>query len=270
MTTEKWLLVGTDPRIKKTALLLNSPHREIQFVETASWTAELETLCRSMQPDCIVFPIQPLVLQKEIDLSVIPEKTVLFFGRVTEQWKRAAECFTTYFYLQDEQFIWQNAKLTAEGWVAAFYEKERKSIDGKTFHVTGFGRVAKMLASILKSMGANVFIFVRSEANVCEAKAYGYDAAYLTPQKFGKERISWLLNTIPAQWFTEEFERFSGNEMIVYDLSSAPGCLYEVDLQDRYELMPGIPGKYFADEAAMLLTDTIIQLYNIEKEQSNA
>jgi len=270
MKKEKWLLIGTDPRVKKTAELVDASEREITYVETNVWTAELESICRALQPDCIVFPIQPLQLRKEIDSTCIPENTVLFFGRVAGQWKEIVERYTTYFYLQDEQFIWHNAKLTAEGWVAAFYEKQRKSIDGKTFHVTGFGRVAKMLASILKSMGAHVFIFVRSEANVCEAKAYGYDAAYLTPQKFGKEQISWLLNTIPAQWFTKEYQQFSGNEMTVYDLASSPGCLYEVELEDRYELMTGIPGKYFADDAAKLLSDTIIQLYNLEKEKSNA
>jgi len=266
MKKEKWLFLGNDPRIKKSVSLMEFPEREITHVETMEWTAELEDLCKKMQPDCIVFPIQPLAYRKEIDPACIPKDTVLFFGRVSGQWKEISELFTSYFYLQDEQFIWQNAKLTAEGWVAAFYEKNQKSISGKTFHVTGFGRVAKMLASILKSMGAKVFIFVRSEENACEAKAYGYDAAILTPQRFAKEPISWLLNTIPAQWFTNDYFNSSGDEMILYDLASAPGCLREVDLEDRYDLMPGIPGKYFAEDAAKLLSDTIIQLYNLEKE----
>lgn len=266
MKKEKWLFLGKDPRFKKSAMLIDSPQREIMHLETGDWTVEIEDLCRKMQPDCIVFPIQPLATVENIDYTCIPKETVLFFGRVNSPWKSISEHFTSYFYLQDEQFIWQNAKLTAEGWVAAFYKLNQKSISGKTFHVTGFGRVAKMLANILKSMGAKVFIFVRSEANACEAKAYGYDAAILTPQRFAKEPIYWLLNTIPAPWFTEDYLKSISDEMILYDLASAPGCLSEVDLKDRYELMPGIPGEYFAEDAAVLLSDTIKQLYNLEKE----
>lgn len=269
MKKETWLFIGKDPRIQKSAELVKSLQRDVYYVDTDVWGSSLNELCVEKRPECIVFPIQPLTIGTDDEQVLIPEDSTLFFGRVSGYWNTIADQFNSYYYLQDEQFIWQNAKLTAEGLVAAFYEKNRKSISGKTFHVTGFGRVAKMLAIILKSMGAKVFIFVRSESNVCEAKAYGYDAAILSPEYFKRERISWLLNTIPAKWFTADYLSDRYPRMFIYDLASSPGCLMEVNVED-YELLPGLPGHYFADDAAELLSKTVISLYNLEKEQRNA
>jgi dipicolinate synthase subunit A len=274
MSVERWLIIGTDLRIKKSAELLKSPNREIVYEPVDVWDKKIEAVCKTIKPHCIIFPIQPLdVSVSEVNKDCFQENTVLFFGRMSPKWDDVITQYElkTLHYLQDEQFIWQNARLTAEGFIAAFYEKNKLSISGRTFHVTGFGRVAKMLANMLQSMGAKVFIFVRSEKIVCEAKAFGYQAAILTPNEFKRETIHYLLNTIPAKWFTNEYVIEGNDEMFLFDLASAPGCLAEFDqVLEGYELLPGLPGQYFASDAALLLSETVIKLYNLEKEQQNA
>ncbi len=86
--------------------------------------------------------------------------------------------------MQQESFIWQNARLTAEGFIATFYGLEQKCIYGQNFTIAGFGRIAKMLASLLVKMGANVHIVARSVVQVSEAKAYGYKATNLDNRKW--------------------------------------------------------------------------------------
>ena len=67
-----------------------------------------------------------------------------------------------------------NARLTAEGFIASFYEKEARVITGRRFVISGFGRISKMLASLLTNLGAHICIVARSVVQVSEAKAYGY------------------------------------------------------------------------------------------------
>ena len=77
-------------------------------------------------------------------------------------------------YLEDEQWIWENANLTAEGFINYFYRNEKRVIYNKKFIITGYGRVGKRLAFALHHLGAKVIISVRSEHQLFEAKSYGY------------------------------------------------------------------------------------------------
>ena len=58
--TERWLLIGTDARIKELAKKMSSPHRTIFFKNTSSWDAGLNTTVLDFCPDNIVLPMQPL------------------------------------------------------------------------------------------------------------------------------------------------------------------------------------------------------------------
>ena len=58
--------------------------------------------------------------------------------------------------------------------IATFYNTKH-AISGKRFIITGFGRVAKMLGHILRSIGAEVVIAVRSDVQLNEAKAFRYE-----------------------------------------------------------------------------------------------
>lgn len=249
MMVERWLVIGIDDRMKQLAKKLTAPHRTVFYKNTSSWNAQLNSTVLEFHPDHIVLPIQPLSIDAPI---LIGNKNVKFYaGRLTEQWRSLLKNQEVHMYLQDEEFIWKNAGLTAEGLLAFFYEKG-ESVRGKTFIITGFGRVAKMLAQLLKSLHANVTIAVRSDTQLNEAKALGYDAIDLQTDNIHQANA--IINTIPAQWLTQSFSDCI--HMPIYDVASAPGCLYYVTRRD-YTLLPALPGKYFADDAANVLFETI-------------
>jgi len=253
LENEKWLVIGEDLRLKELATMLRSPSRTVFYKRTSVWNEELNKLVLEFQPNRIILPILPLKIEVEQLYGISQVK--FYTGRLTMHWKQLLEKNETNNYLQQESFIWQNARLTAEGFIATFYGLEQKCIYGQNFTIAGFGRTAKMLASLLVKMGANVHIVARSVVQVSEAKAYGYKATDLDDRKWSiNDGI--FINTIPAKWITESFQDHV--PAVLYDLASEPGCL-DIDAEQlqTYVLLPSLPGKYFAHDAATILCKAI-------------
>lgn len=251
MSSEKWLIIGTDARLRLLAKYLTHPNRTVYYKSTTVWDDELNTLALKFNPDFVVLPIQPLQIEVPMVLGI--SNAVIFSGKQNEQWQQILENNEVHFYLQDEEFIWQNAVLTAEAFVSTFYNTKH-AISGKRFVVTGFGRVAKMVGHILRSIGADVIIAVRRDVQLNEAKAFRYESTYL--KDIGEVEADYMVNTIPAKWLTPEL-----NDIItipIYDLASYPGCLQDGVERENYELLPALPGKFFPEDAAKVLYQSIV------------
>lgn len=251
MMNEKWLVIGTDARLKILARKLTKPERTVYYKSKNSWDEELNQLALTLRPDYVVLPIQPLKVEVPVVLGL--KDAIIFSGKTNEEWKGILKENTVYYYLEDEEFIWQNALLTAEAFVASFYQT-KQAISGKRFIITGFGRVAKTLGHLLRSIGAEVAIAVRSEVQLNEAKAFRYEAHYLSD--VGEIKADYFINTIPAKWLDTGL-----NEKIhipIYDLASYPGCLQDGVERENYELLPALPGKFFPQDAAKLLYNSIV------------
>lgn len=248
----RWLVVGTDARMKQLAKFLTDEKRTVYYKCTDQWTEELNELATRYQPENIILPIQPLRVTVE-KLQGVRQAT-FFTGKLTATWQALLKEQEIHYYLQEESFIWQNAALTAEAMLAHFY-KGGMSIQYKRVLITGFGRVAKMLANLLIRLHVHVVIAVRSEVQRAEAQAYGYEA-YILDDTLTVD-ADYCVNTIPAQWLDAPFHRVL--KMPIFDVASAPGCLRNVERAD-YELLPALPGKYFPYDAAKVLYETILQL----------
>lgn len=249
--TKKWLVIGTDERLKRLAKKLSSPERSVFYKYTDVWDSSLNATVLDFFPDKIVLPILPM--QVEVPMLLGTKHVHFYAGRLNEHWQVLLKNAKVSYYLQDESFIWKNAALTAEGLIAYFYENQC-SLQNKTFIIAGFGRVAKMLALRLQALQAKVIIAVRSKAQQTEAKMHGYNAIALQPDQMPQADA--LINTIPAQWLTQPFSEQL--PMPIFDLASAPGCLYYVTRSD-YTLLSSLPGKYFPDAAAQVLYETVIK-----------
>lgn len=248
---ERWLVIGTDARMKQLAKRLMNENRTVYYKCTSKWTTELNHVLLDYFPEKIILPIQPLQIHVE-QLQGI-QQAKFFAGKLTEEWQQLLPMQPAY-YLQDETFIWRNAALTAEAMLAHLY-KGNIAVQNKKVLITGFGRVAKMLANLLARLHVHVNIAVRSEVQLAEALAHGYCASFL--DEHINVEADYCINTIPAKWLDATYKALIS--MPVYDLASEPGCLGDVTLAD-YEFLPALPGKYFPREAAELLYTTILQL----------
>lgn len=255
MKALKWCVIGVDPRMEKLASLLTEANVNVLYLQTKAWSYQVERDLSAYQPDVLVLPIQPLdIVTDSIGLEYFQTIKKCFVGRLSPEWTRFFEVseLDVEPYLENEHFIWLNAKLTAEGFIAAYYSEEQEMVAGKLFMISGFGRVAKLLAAQLKRMDAHPRIVVRSSVQLAEAQATGYDVCKLEPGIHCNKAI--FVNTIPARWLTEDYRSLLTTCKRFYDIASSPGCLeVEDDLSDIYRLYTSLPGQFIKEDAAKLL-----------------
>jgi dipicolinate synthase subunit A len=252
--SERWLIIGVDERMKFLAKQLSCENRTVYYKNATKWDEALNKVILEFHPTHIVLPIQPLPIEVDEVLGI--RHAQIYAGRLNEAWAEKLQAVKPSYYLQNELFIWKNAALTAEGFLAHLYT-EKVSVQQKTILITGFGRVAKMLALFLSRLRAKVVIAVRSETQLAEAIAYGYDGILITD--IFKHESDLIINTVPTQWLTKEILPPANYNSPIYDVASAPGCLKDVVLS-QYDLLPALPGKYFPQAAATVLYETIVAL----------
>lgn len=260
-------IIGTDDRLPYLQEAL-STNLEVQLFSTMIWNGELEKAIYEFQPQIIFFPIQAMKMERPLSL---PESCdVLFVGKKYEEIEHECkrEDRKVFYYLEDERWIWENANLTAEGFINYFYINEKQSLYDKQFIITGYGRVGKRLAFALHQLGAKVIISVRSEHQLFEAKSYGYEIELLENViEKKKDQAVYLVNTIPSKWLE------SSNSALfkkIFDLASKPGCLLNVseNVPANYVNPTSLPGMYFPKDAGYLLARSVItQLALLEEEE---
>lgn len=176
----------------------------------------------------------------------------------------------SFFDYYDEDFIKENAALTAEGAIKVFLEHSSKSINKSKFLVLGYGRIGKVLCKILKNMGANVTASARNIKDKALIKQNGYH--FINTNKITDDEnlpsYDAIFNTVPAIILNEDVLKKVLPKTIIIDLASEPGGIDKKRAEDLnitffHEL--GIPGRYFPESASEIIKKNI---YKIIKEEN--
>ncbi len=153
-------------------------------------------------------------------------------------------------FLQDRYYLEENAAITAR--CALKYADIRP---GMPVLVIGWGRIGKHLAPLLASLGADVTVAVRKEADWEALTAQGYKAVYMLDLKPRKYDV--VFNTAPASVL------FSGEckeDAVLIDLASVKGIFGKDVIRAR-----GLPGKDAPEESGKLIAKTALR-YALGKE----
>lgn len=162
----------------------------------------------------------------------------------------------------DETAI-MNAVPTAEGAVAAAMENSDITIFGSRCLVLGYGRCGKVLANMLKGIGAAVSVGADNAADEAYIKCYGFDYAGLDTLEIRLKEFDFIFNTIPVILLDRSAIRHIKPGCLVIDIASAPGG---VDLTAAEQMgifavnLPGLPGKAAPRSAAIILKDIVCKL----------
>ncbi len=115
-----------------------------------------------------------------IPFSALPlrEGTVVVGGGIPCHFHRDNILF--FDLARDERFLWQNARLTAEGGLSAALHATERGLWGVRTAVLGYGRIGKQLARLLARMGAEVTVYARRAAALAEAESEGFAALPFT------------------------------------------------------------------------------------------
>ena len=160
----------------------------------------------------------------------------------------------------DEALILENARLTAEGALAAAMRASDTAIRDSRCLVIGWGRVGRALAELLVAIGARVTVASRSETSRNRAAERGAEAVNTLRIAEDLPGHRLIFNTAPAMVLDRKALSAVDEEAMIVDLASAP---YGVDLPAAWDLglrawrEPGLPGRCCPRSAALALLRAI-------------
>ena len=160
----------------------------------------------------------------------------------------------------DEALLSDNARLTAEGAVAAAMRSSGRAIRDMRCMVVGWGRIGRALTEILAGLGARATVVTRSEANRRRAAERGAEAVLTHQLARALPGRALVFNTAPSMLLDAAALRRADRDAMLIDLASPP---YGIDLRAAWDMglrawrEPGLPGRYCPQSAARALLRAI-------------
>lgn len=162
-------------------------------------------------------------------------------------------------YAAKDEFAILNALPTAEGAVEVAMNKFEGTIAGSRCLITGYGRIGKVLAEMLKNLKAEVTVSARKPSDMAFAQAFGYDE--INTNKMSDVRnFDLVFNTVPSMIFNRELLLNTDKNTIIIDLASLPG---DVDFEAAHILgidavrALALPGKCAPKTAGEIIKKTV-------------
>lgn len=170
-------------------------------------------------------------------------------------------------YCEREDFQLRNAQATAEGAVAVIVENFSRTICGSSALITGYGRIGKALAPLLRAFGAQVSVCARRDTDIALIECAGmrYLPYSHLPSEIGQFDL--IVNTAPAMLLDEENIVRMNDCALIVDLASSPGgvdfaAAHKHAIKAVHAL--ALPGKYSPITAARNIKTTIFSMLREE------
>ncbi len=196
-------------------------------------------------------------------LSCLKENQIIAGGKLSEDFckKVSQKGCVTYDYYMSERLTVLNAIPTAEGAVAIAVNETTQTLFGSKCVVAGYGRIGKILARLLKSMGAEVTVIARSEQALTWAEADGCHPLpfYNAPRYLGDKDI--IFNTVPALWINKNIIDSTKKDVVIIDLASAPGGTdfeYAKSVSKKVVFALSLPGKVAPETSGNIIADCVL------------
>ena len=172
-----------------------------------------------------------------------------------------------YDYFDREEFAVRNAVPTAEGAIEIAMHEYPGTINGSKCLIAGFGRIGKVLAGLLKGLGADVTISARKQKDLAWIELLGYTSVH-TSKISQKSRYDIIFNTVPNLIFDSHTLALCAKDAIVIDLASLPGGV-DFEAAKRLKIKSiqalSLPGKVAPKTAGEIIKLTI---YNMMEENA--
>lgn len=167
-----------------------------------------------------------------------------------------------YDYAAKEEFAILNALPTAEGALEVAMKQFEGTVAGSRCLITGYGRIGKVLAEMLKNHKADVTVSARKSSDMAFAQAFGYKK--LNTNKLSCIRnFDLVFNTVPSLIFDRELLENTDKNTIIIDLASLPGG---VDFEAAQKLgidavrALALPGKCAPKTAGEIIRTTVFNI----------
>ncbi len=174
-------------------------------------------------------------------------------------------------YLRREEMSVLNAIPTAEGALEIAIRETDFTLHSSRCLVSGYGRIGKVLAKMLRDLGAEVTVSARKYADFAWIKQAGYMAVQAESISDCGKEYDIIFNTVPQILFDRHTLQkiLNKTSVLIIDLASDPGGVdFEAAKQMGIKSIKALslPGKVAPKTAAAIIRDTI---YNIVQEGKN-
>ena len=167
-----------------------------------------------------------------------------------------------YDYGKVERFQMKNALPTAEGALSVAVENTDITINDSCCCIFGYGRIGKILANMLKNMGASVTVYARNIKDLSLAETMGFETKNTNiVEDLGKFDI--IFNTVPKPILDGRVLSTAKKDALFIELASKP---YGIDMEAAEKLgrkvivASGLPGKVAPKTAGKILFDVIMDI----------
>ncbi len=157
--------------------------------------------------------------------------------------------------LQDEQYLAENAHLTAECAMRLVRNLLPVQLRDVRILVIGWGRIGKCLGKLLQLAGARVSVAARRQTDRAMLAALGYEALSMDRMRASLSDYRVIFNTVPAPVLSREQMHSCRAECLKIDLASVSGMEGTDVIAAR-----GLPGKDLPESSGVLIADTVMRL----------
>ena len=165
--------------------------------------------------------------------------------------------------LRRPDFAVGNAAVTAEGAIGLLLRESERTLLHSRCLVTGWGRIARLLAPRLAALGAAVTVAARRQGDRAEAEALGLTALDFPQLEGAAGELDFVVNTVPARVLSDAALCCLPGGALLLELASPPGgfdALLAQNIGLRVLAAPGLPGRSAPASAAALLRRTVAQV----------
>lgn len=231
--------------------------------------------------DCVILPL-PFTKDGKYIYSFIPVKEnldeilssinynqIVFAGMVSRNFEMKAEKkkVRIHDYFSREDVTVMNTVPTVQGILKVIFDNIDYTVHSSKCAVFGFGRVAKLTAETLSSLGADVTVCARKSGDIALAETKGLKGVYISDFKDFAKNYDILINTVPSLVINREILENLRKECLIIDVASSP---FGTDFTTALGLglnavqCSSLPGKVAPKTAGKIIADGIL---NIIKEE---
>ncbi|MBQ7379862.1 MAG: hypothetical protein IJW70_09350 [Clostridia bacterium] len=161
-------------------------------------------------------------------------------------------------YMKNEAFLYENARITAEGAAVLLAGHLSGTLYGTDIAVIGMGRIAECLCLVLHALGARVTVYARRQEVLARARAMGAEtvcfSGVLSMDVVTAHQA--VCNTVPHVLFDDVLLSHARRDVLLLELASTPGG-FDRCAAKHYGLQlingQGLPGKYAPRTAGELI-----------------
>ena len=209
-------------------------------------------------------------LDKIVDL--LDEGALLFGGRIPQRIvdKATQRGIVVCDYFLSETLQIKNAYITAEAALSIAMNSLDKCVREARFVITGSGRISRLLAELLRKIGADVTVAARNPDALIYAELIGCKTVVIrehndqADERWYKEfehGFDVIFNTVPAWLFDRKFLENADKGLLLIELASSPGgidvCAAR-ELSSNVVWASSLPGKYAPESAGRLIAECVI------------